>query len=240
MSRPPDGALARLDRASRTFATATARVAALHEVSLEARPGEVLLLMGPSGSGKTTLLTLLAGLLAPSSGTVELFGRPLGALSVEALRRLRAERIGFVFQTGGLIDALTVRENVALALRYAGRDRRTARARAAEGLERFGLGPLAARFPDRLSPGERQRVALARALANQPPLVLADEPTASIDGAQGATAIAALCEHARAHGGAVVVASHDERVVPAAHRVARLADGRLQSLVPGGAVGDAG
>ena len=200
---------------------------ALRAVTMRADAGEMVLLAGPSGSGKTTLLTVMAGLVAPSEGSVSLFGRALSDHGPGDLQRLRATRMGFVFQTFLLLDGLTALENVALVLGFSGSSRADARRRAQECLAEQGVERLARRHPATMSPGERQRVALARALANEPALVLCDEPTASLESAEGMLVIEALRRYARERDGCVVVASHDLRLARAADRVLRLRDGAV-------------
>lgn len=220
-------AVVRLERVTKTFDGAGPGTTALREVSFEVRPGEMVLFLGPSGSGKTTLLTLAAGLARPTTGSVSLFGRRVEDTRASELQRLRAERIGFVFQTFLLIDALTAEENVALALRFAG-GRKSERAEKTRALFRdLGIGSLARRFPRTMSQGEKQRVAIARALANDPALVLADEPTGSLETRQGFDIIRLLHGQAKARNAALIVASHDLRLREFADRTLRLQDGTL-------------
>jgi putative ABC transport system ATP-binding protein len=183
--------------------------------------------MGPSGSGKTTLLTLMAGLLRPTAGEVLLFGSNLEAFSPRALQQLRAQRLGFVFQTFHLIDALSVLDNVVLALRFAGVARGQARRRATEVLQSVRIDHLAKRFPAQLSQGEKQRVAVARAIANSADLILADEPTASLETTQGFEVIQLLHTYAKLQQACVIVTSHDLRLQAHADRIIRLEDGRM-------------
>lgn len=172
--------------------------------------GEQWLLHGPSGCGKTTLLHILGGLLTPSEGTVTLSGTDLGALRGAALDRYRGQHIGIVFQQLHLIDAITVRQNLALAQKFAGLP--VDNARAIEVLDVLGLADKADAFPYALSHGQAQRVALARALINRPAVVLADEPTSNLDDGNAERALALLREQAKAHGSALVIASHDGRI----------------------------
>jgi len=186
----------------------------LRGISLDVAKEDAILLWGPNGSGKTTLLSILGGLDVPTRGSVVLNGREIVGLKEKELSKVRLHDVGFVFQTHNLIDDLTVAENVALPLRLA---RRPADARVAELLDAFGIGRLATRKPKEISVGESQRVAVARALANGPKVLLADEPTASLD-AKGTTAVLEAFERARSSfGAAIVMASHDEQVksVPA-------------------------
>lgn len=195
---------------------------AVDDVSLDVARGEVVLIIGPNGSGKTTLLSMLGGLVRPTRGSVTVDGVALDAMTERELEAFRLRRVGFVFQTFRLIDALSVRENVQLVLDLAGEKRM-----ADAVLDRVGALHLATRNPRLLSGGEKQRVAIARALANDPAILLADEPTGSLDSAAGEAAIALLCDAARNDGRAVVIVSHDTRIVAHADRVVRMSDGRV-------------
>ena len=195
---------------------------AVDGVSLDVQRGEMVLIIGPNGSGKTTLLSMLGGLVRPTRGSVRADGRALEEMSERELEHFRLCRVGFVFQTFRLLDALSVRENVQLVLDLAG-----SRAKAEAILERVDALHLAERNTRALSGGEKQRVAVARALANDPAIVLADEPTGSLDSAAGEAAIALLHDAARRDGRAVVIVSHDTRVARHADRVVRMADGRV-------------
>ncbi len=207
-------------------------VRGLTGVSLVLRPGEVLLLEGPSGSGKTTLLCTAAGLLSPVGGRVRVAGRDLGRLGRRELRRLRAMHVGFVFQRANLISRLTVRDNVRLAGFLAGVDAAETDRRTDRLLLRLGLGGLLDRRPDELSGGEEQRVAVARALVHRPTLVLADEPTGSLDSEAGGEVARSLAALAGEAGSAVLVATHDARLRSVGTRRAWIRDGRV------GEVGD--
>jgi putative ABC transport system ATP-binding protein len=201
-------------------------VRAVSEVSLAVDRGEIVLIIGPNGSGKTTLLSMLGGLMRPTRGTITIGDRALHELSDAALTDFRLRHIGFVFQGFRLLDAMSVRENVQLVLELAGN--KDARQHAEEMLRRFDALHLADRSPRVLSGGEKQRVAIARAMANEPSLILADEPTGSLDSAAGAATIALLAQAARAEGRGVVIVSHDARIEPHADRVVRMLDGRVQ------------
>lgn len=200
---------------------------ALTDVNLEARAGGLTLLLGPSGSGKTTLLTIAAGFVAPTSGTVELFGVRLEQYGDGRLQRMRASRMGFIFQTFLLIDALTVSENIELQLRFSGMRGAEVRRRAHEALVRVGIAHLSGKRPAELSHGERQRAAIARSLATEAGLLLADEPTASLDTRQGEAIIRLLHSCAVDAHACVIVASHDTRLRAYADAIHRLDNGRL-------------
>jgi putative ABC transport system ATP-binding protein len=217
----------RLERVTKVFNGSGHPTTAVRDVSLEARRGETVLLMGPSGSGKTTLLTLIAGLARPTSGRVSLFGRGIEEFSARELQALRAGRIGFIFQTFLLIDSLTAAENVEIVLRF-GRTRRAERAAKTRALLReLGVEHLAGRFPGGLSQGEKQRVAIARALANDAELVIADEPTGSLETRQAVGIIELLHDQAKRRNTAVIVASHDLRLRDYADRTLHLQDGMI-------------
>jgi putative ABC transport system ATP-binding protein len=216
-----------LRRAGKTYQAAGRGTVGVTDVDLTIEGGRLVLLLGPSGSGKTTLLTLMAGLVAPSAGSVSIGGTPLDALSLPELQCLRARSIGVVFQSFNLIDALTALENVSLVVRFAGARRREAAVKAQSVLSEIGIGHLGAQLTSQLSQGEKQRVAIARAIANRPSLLLADEPTASLDSDNGLQIIQILHRYARESGAAVVVSTHDGRLTAFADQIVRLNDGRV-------------
>jgi putative ABC transport system ATP-binding protein len=232
MTRAP---AARLDAVHKIYPGAVP-VRALTAVSLSIPRGAFAVVEGPSGSGKTTLLSLLGGLDRPSAGRVVACGTDLTDLSERALVAYRRRAVGFVFQDFKLIDVLTALENVALALRVRGHRRAEADSLALALLESLGLGSRARGRPDELSGGEKQRVAVARALVSEPPLILADEPTANLDGRAGEEVVDLLRSTARARGTTVVVVSHDPRVANRADILFRLCDGRLIQPADMGAV----
>jgi len=206
------------------------QVVALKEVSLEVQPGEVILIMGPSGSGKTTLLSILGALLKPSSGLVKLAGINISILSENRLPDVRISKLGFVFQDFNLLSALTVRENVEVILNLAGVKGKTAKKRAEELLTNLGLRERLDFRPDQISGGEKQRVAIARALANQPDVLLCDEPTANLDSKIGHDIIRMLRKIAKEQGKSVVIVSHDTRIKEHADRILWLEDGRFKRM----------
>ncbi len=221
------GPVIRLEKVTKIFNGSGHPTTAVREVSLEARRGEMVLLLGPSGSGKTTLLTLIAGLTRPTSGSISLFGKSVEEYSAAELQSLRAEKIGFIFQTFLLIDSLTATENVEIVLRFNGKRRaeRTEKTRAL--LAELGIGYLAGRFPCAMSQGEKQRVAVARAIANDAELLIADEPTGSLETRQAVDIIALLHGQAKTRHTTVIIASHDLRLKEFADRTLRLQDGML-------------
>jgi ABC-type lipoprotein export system ATPase subunit len=201
----------------------------LRNVSLAVESGEVVVVEGPSGSGKTTLLSVAGGLLSPDGGEVRLDGQSMRALSFAARRRLRARSVGVVFQRSNLLPGLTVRENVRLMAGLAGVSTAEARGETEALLEALRVAHVGDRYPRELSGGEEQRVAVARALVHRPRLVLADEPTGSLDRASGAAVADQMAELARSRGAAVLLATHDPRLRAYATRRFVLRDGTLES-----------
>ena len=187
------------------------RVEIVHVTEFALAPGEQLALRGESGSGKTTFLNLIAGILAADSGRVAIDGAEMTALGESQRDRLRAEKLGYIFQTFNLLQGYTVLENVLLGMSFGPRG--ADRAHAREMLERVGLGHRLDHFPRQLSTGQQQRVAVARALANRPKLVLADEPTGNLDHRHGHEALALIREVCREQNAALLLVSHDEEVL---------------------------
>jgi putative ABC transport system ATP-binding protein len=212
----------------RSYPMGDASIPVLRGVSLAIERGEYLALTGPSGSGKSTLLHLLGCLDRPSAGRYRLCGRALETLDDEELSQIRNRTMGFVFQAFYLIPALSVGENVEVPLVYRGLPKPRRAALAADALERVGLSNRAQHRPDQLSGGERQRAAIARALVGEPEIILADEPTGSLDTETG-NAIADLLESHRAEGTTLIVVTHDAGLAARADRVVRLQDGRIVS-----------
>jgi putative ABC transport system ATP-binding protein len=212
---------------TRTYGTTTAPLHALHDVSLDVAAGEMLAVVGRSGSGKTTLLNLLGGLDRPDAGTVRVDGTEVTALDDHALSTLRRDTVSYVFQTFGLIPALTAAENVGVPLRL----RRTPVAereqRVALLLDLVGLGDHALQRPAELSGGQQQRVAIARALAGSPRVLLADEPTGQLDTETGLGVMALLRAVVESEGVTAVVATHDAVLMSLADRVLAISDGRV-------------
>lgn len=216
--------------ASVSFGQNQARVSALHDVSLEFEPGTLSLVMGPSGSGKTTLLSMLGCLLTPDQGKVFVDGVIVNDLSETERTIVRQKKISFVFQAFRLFHSLSALDNVALGfeIRDPGDQGRTGKAR--DLLRRFGLGDKLHQEPNDLSPGEKQRVAIARALAGNPPILLADEPTASLDAEAGRNICKILRNQVDEYGRTVVVVSHDPRWEKFADRTIALCDGRVEEV----------
>ena len=222
-----DGPLYEVRNASRSFRRGDTTIHAVDTVDLSIAAGELVALEGPSGSGKTTLLQLLGALDRPSSGQVFFGGRDLATLGDNELAGLRLRSFGFVFQQFNLIPTLSALENVEVVLAPAGLRGSELRERSQELLEEVGLAPRAEHLPSHLSGGEQQRVAIARALANEPRVVLADEPTGNLDSKTGADVIDLLADLAARHGTTVVVATHDTTLAARAPRRIGMRDGRL-------------
>ena len=211
----------------KSYGKGSAAVPALSGVDLDVVAGEVLALMGPSGSGKTTLLSVTGCILKPTSGSVRVDGREVAHLPERKLPEVRLRNFGFIFQGFNLFPALTARENVEVALKLKGVTGRAARREADALLAEVGLTRRANGVPADLSGGEKQRVAIARALVGSPRVLLADEPTGSLDSQTGAAVMETLARLARNRGSAVVVVTHDSRMLEYADRVVHLRDGRV-------------
>jgi putative ABC transport system ATP-binding protein len=214
-------------------------VRAVDQVDLEVARGETLAVMGPSGCGKSTLLQLLGGLDRPTAGELWLNDRRIDQFSERALAQLRRHEVGFVFQAYHLMDELTAVENVELPALLSGRKPRAARRRANELLEQIGLADRAMHLPSELSGGQRQRVAIARALANEPEVVLADEPTGNLDSA-ATLEVLRLFEVLHAAGLTLVIVTHDERIAATADRLISMRDGAFvdETRLTGGTSGN--
>lgn len=203
-------------------------VDALKDVNMSVAPGEVVGLIGPSGSGKSTLLKCLGAVIEPSGGRMTLGDDVIfdGRWKISDLRALRRDKIGFVFQAPYLIPFLDVADNVALLPMLAGRPNGEARKRALQLLEALDVAHRAKAQPSQLSGGEQQRVAIARALANQPPVILADEPTAPLDSERALSVVRILNKMARQYNTAIIVVTHDEKIIPTFKRIYHIRDGR--------------
>jgi putative ABC transport system ATP-binding protein len=215
-----------VEKVRKTFEAENAPVRALRGADLVVPSGDFVALMGPSGCGKSTLLNLVAGLDVADEGTITVAGELVTGRSEDELSQLRRKHIGIVFQFFNLLEGMTVLENVALPAVIAGRKRRMAETRARDLLDLLGIGDKASTVPGMLSGGQRQRLAIARALANEPTLLLADEPTGALDSEGGQEVIELL---SRLHNGGqtIVLVTHDPGVAAAAGRVVRMRDGRI-------------
>jgi len=215
----------------KTFEAENAPVRALRGVDLTVGEGEFVALMGPSGCGKSTLLNLVAGLDIPDEGEITVAGDQVTGRSEDELARMRRRHIGLVFQFFNLLEGMTVLENVALPAVIAGRKRKMAETRARDLLDLLGIGDKASAVPGVLSGGQRQRLAIARALANDPTLLLADEPTGALD-SEGGDEVIELMRRLHRSGQTIVLVTHDPDVAAAAQRVVRMRDGRIVGSEP--------
>jgi len=219
-----------IDRVNHYFGEGALKKQILFDVSAEIRAGEIVIVTGPSGSGKTTLLTLIGALRHVQQGSVQLFGEELNGAPARVVGRVR-KNIGYVFQAHNLLSALTAAQNVQMALYlHADLSRTEVRRRAAEMLDAVGLGERAHHFPAQLSGGQKQRVAIARALAGRPRIILADEPTASLDKQSGRDVVTLMHDLAKRQGVSVLLVTHDNRILDVADRIIHLEDGRLSSF----------
>jgi putative ABC transport system ATP-binding protein len=216
---------------NKTYQLGTSVIRAVLDVSVSVQAGEFVALVGPSGSGKTTLLAMLAGLLRPSGGNILIDGSDLGKMSDAERTRFRREKIGFTFQANNLVPFLTARENVELMLRLNGRLNREGKERAKELLVRLGLGDRLGNLPRQLSGGQQQRVAIARALIHNPSVVLADEPTASLDTERAFQVVETFASLIHEQKRAGIMVTHDLRMCQHADRIIQMMDGQVVRLI---------
>lgn len=210
----------------KTYGEGQTAVNAINNISMTVAKGEVMMMLGPSGSGKTTLLSVMGGILRATSGSVKIAGTEIVGMSERQLPKVRLENIGFIFQGFNLFPALTAVENVEIALELR-RGIANKRKRSSELLEAVGLSDKLKSYPSDLSGGQKQRVAIARALAGAPPIILADEPTAALDSVSGRIVMDLLSNLAHKEGRAVVIVTHDARVLEYGDRTIHIADGRI-------------
>ena len=215
---------------SKEYVLKSGAVPALRGVNLDVKEGEYVSILGPSGSGKTTLFNLIGGLDTPTRGTVIIDGDDIFAATSSARTTMRCEKIGYIFQTFNLIEFLTAAENVALPMAFAGSPREYRMKRARELLERVGLGDRLLHHPSQLSGGQQQRLAVARALANNPSIILADEPTGNLDLKTGLSVVRLLYRLKAEEGTTVICATHDLKMIEVSDRIAWLEDGRIQRI----------
>jgi putative ABC transport system ATP-binding protein len=217
-----------VDKVRKTFEAENAPVRALRGTNLVVPSGDFIALMGPSGCGKSTLLNLIAGLDVADEGTITVAGELVTGRTEDELSQMRRRHIGIVFQFFNLLEGMTVLENVALPAVIAGRKRKMAESRARDLLDLLGIGDKAGTVPGMLSGGQRQRLAIARALANEPTLLLADEPTGALD-SEGGQEVIELLSRLHAGGQTILLVTHDSGVASAAGRIVRMRDGRIEA-----------
>ena len=215
------------ENVSKVYGEGDNKVIALDDISLNVRAGEFVAIVGPSGSGKSTFLSIAGALLSPSKGRLLLNGEDITTLSPKELTRVRLEKIGFVFQSSNLVPYLSVRDQLLLLSELIGkRDKKTVK-KADELLSHLGLGHRADHLPEALSGGERQRVAIARSLMNDPEIILADEPTASLDSKRGRDVVEMLAHEVKSRNKAAIMVTHDERMLDLCDRVVNITDGKV-------------
>ncbi|MBC2176338.1 ABC transporter ATP-binding protein [Listeria booriae] len=202
-------------------------VEVLKNVSLEVKQGEFVAIVGPSGAGKSTFLSIAGALLTPTSGEITIGGQALSSLSTKALTRVRLEKVGFIFQGANLIPYLNVKDQLLVIAELAGHHNSEAKQRATQLLEELGLSHRASQYPEKLSGGEKQRVAIARAMMNNPDVILADEPTASLDAERGYSVVQMIAQEVKRNNKAAIMVTHDERILDLVDRVVRIEDGQL-------------
>ncbi|MBC2194808.1 ABC transporter ATP-binding protein [Listeria booriae] len=202
-------------------------VEVLKNVSLEVKQGEFVAIVGPSGAGKSTFLSIAGALLTPTSGEITIGGQALSSLSTKELTRVRLEKVGFIFQGANLIPYLNVKDQLLVIAELAGHRNSEAKQRATQLLEELGLSHRASQYPEKLSGGEKQRVAIARAMMNNPDVILADEPTASLDAERGYSVVQMIAQEVKRNNKAAIMVTHDERILDLVDRVVRIEDGQL-------------
>ncbi|MBC2105457.1 ABC transporter ATP-binding protein [Listeria booriae] len=202
-------------------------VEVLKNVSLEVKQGEFVAIVGPSGAGKSTFLSIAGALLTLTSGEITIGGQALSSLSTKALTRVRLEKVGFIFQGANLIPYLNVKDQLLVIAELAGHRNSEAKQRATQLLEELGLSHRTNQYPEKLSGGEKQRVAIARAMMNNPDVILADEPTASLDAERGYSVVQMIAQEVKRNNKAAIMVTHDERILDLVDRVVRIEDGQL-------------
>jgi putative ABC transport system ATP-binding protein len=221
-----------LDQVSKEFGDGDTTVNVLNNISLDIKSGEFVAVVGPSGSGKSTFLSIAGALLSPTQGRIWMGDQEVTRLSAKKLNQLRLNHIGFVFQSSNLIPYLTVRDQLLLMAKLAGQHGQEPQQRADDLLHRLGLSHRKFHYPESLSGGERQRVAIARAWMNNPELILADEPTASLDSERGRTVVQMLADEVKLRQKAAVMVTHDKRMLDLCDRIVYIEDGKLTEQRP--------
>lgn len=216
-----------LDKVSKVYGDGDTSVKVLDQVSLEVKAGEFVAVVGPSGAGKSTFLSIAGALLSPTSGRVLIGGQDISKLSGTELNDVRLAKIGFIFQSANLIPYLTVRDQLLLIGELNGQPKAAMKKKADDLLERLGLGHRLHHYPESLSGGERQRAAIARAWMNEPEILLADEPTASLDSERGRDVVQMIADEVKLRGKAAVMVTHDQRMLDLCDRVVYIEDGQL-------------
>jgi putative ABC transport system ATP-binding protein len=225
------GAVLEANSVTKTYQVGSSLIKAADQVSIEVCPGEFVALVGPSGSGKTTLLAMLAGLLTPTEGEILVGGEDLSQMGEIERTRFRREKIGFTFQSNNLVPYLTVQENVELMLKLNGKFNRAGKERAREILESLGLGDRLKSLPSQLSGGQQQRVAIARALVHSPAIVLADEPTASLDTERAFQVVETFATMIHNQSLAGIMVTHDLRMCQFADKIIQMCDGQVDRII---------
>ncbi|KAA6451291.1 ABC transporter ATP-binding protein [Bacillus swezeyi] len=218
------------DHVDKVFGDGDSSVKVLDKVSLEVKAGEFVAVVGPSGSGKSTFLSIAGALLSPTTGRILIDENDISQLTEKKLNRIRLEKIGFLFRSSHLIPYLTVHDQLLLISKLAGNDHKEAKQRAVDLLEKLGLKHRIHNYPQSLSGGERQRVAIARAWMNDPEIILADEPTASLDSERGRKIVKMLADEVKSREKAAVMVTHDKRMLDLCDRVVYIEDGKLLEL----------
>ncbi|KOR75914.1 ABC transporter ATP-binding protein [Paenibacillus solani] len=216
-----------LDQVSKEFGDGDTSVKVLDHISLDIKSGEFVAVVGPSGSGKSTFLSIAGALLSPSKGRIWMYDQEITKLSAKKMNQLRLSHIGFIFQSSNLIPYLTVRDQLLLMAKLAGQHGQEPKQRADDLLHRLGLSHRKSHYPESLSGGERQRVAIARAWMSDPELILADEPTASLDSERGRTVVQMLADEVKLRQKAAVMVTHDQRMLDLCDRIVYIEDGKL-------------
>ncbi|WP_082191171.1 ABC transporter ATP-binding protein [Peribacillus loiseleuriae] len=216
-----------LENISKVYGDGDTSVKVLDDVSLQVKAGEFVAVVGPSGSGKSTFLSITGALLSPTSGRIIIGDKEINKLSPKQMNQLRLEKIGFVFQSANLIPYLTVQDQLLLISELSGMQNKKAKNRVDNLLDRLGLSHRKSHYPESLSGGERQRVAIARAWMNNPDIILADEPTASLDSERGRAVVQMLADEVKLHRKAAIMVTHDKRMLDLCDRVVYIEDGRL-------------